>query len=1051
MKKQLLLILLLVNCLISFSQTNTITLEDTNLITTQRWRDTCFGLIDKSAAQIPSGYLMDYSLVSLNDSSFNGSYNSNDTIAESGDFFALHSMFTSAKVNSNGTLPASTDTLFIDAYRYLRNTGYVPLLFLYQPYQKIRPTALSQGLFTLTPDSIRLKDVSGRGSSPYDTKTFFAFSPLQSSITQFNNITFALPSEFWLMNGITSVSIDFGDGNGFQTLSKNGTVSIYYNTEGIKYLTAKITTSYGTLTAKSSIKYQRRVTYTKADTTWNISVPPVYTSFDQYLGNPQTPTGSGCVGGSIFDSINCDIDPGAIVHIVNGCDRVFDKPIIIVEGFDPLNEINYAFLQKNFGFYHFYDYMRTLGYDFVFVDFTKNTDFIENNAKVLEQVIDNVNALKTGANTSTIIGWSMGGLVARWCLKDMEDRGINHKVGKFFSYDAPQQGANIPLGLQFMFSEMINDMPWLKWFSKDLRMLSNAYNSPAAREMLVTKAMYGSDFYPLLYTLDPVRAAFAQALINKGYPHQCVNYGIAFGRGNNTSGTTNAGDGAQFGNFGPGSDIFDGNLIYLLENVRGSCYAVPVNSTNTICSYKYYGVKVAKIFGVPVLPSITLKIRNFKYHGQYPYDDGPGGYDDTQNQFAQNFTDAATVFGLQIFGAGTTNNHIGHAFIPVASALDLQNQGYSSSNLYQSDNMYGNIDNSLVNPGQVAGNTLNPGSLSLFNYVMTYTSDCGGETCQSWDDEFSAFEGANWNLHHEAPVSQQAALFMERKILNTNPSPTCPSLCNNTDYHITSDASPICNTTMLHLSSAYPIDYNINWTFPNGLLSIQNGQGTPDVTVKAIGIGIETATAVVTNACGQQATYTLQVTVGNALTGTINQGGNLTPMNTVNYISSGATSVTFQWAGVTGINCYQSSTNPPVSQTGFIYYPSQSKFWFTLSSGQSITVSFSGTGCNGTTNATRNFTVSGHYYIVIPNPATSSITISPSSQSNNMEASDIQSASGIRLVTISDVTGVVKQRQQFGGNTNTVQVDVSNLPQGAYFIQISNGSSVDTQQLLISR
>jgi len=106
MKKALLIILLSLNYLISFSQTNTITVEDTNLITTQRWRDTCFGLIDKSAAQIPNGYLIDYSLVSLNDSSFNGLYSSNDTIAESGAFFALHNMFTSAKVNSNGMLPA---------------------------------------------------------------------------------------------------------------------------------------------------------------------------------------------------------------------------------------------------------------------------------------------------------------------------------------------------------------------------------------------------------------------------------------------------------------------------------------------------------------------------------------------------------------------------------------------------------------------------------------------------------------------------------------------------------------------------------------------------------------------------------------------------------------------------------------------------------------------------------------------------------------------------------------------------------------------------------
>ncbi len=578
MKKQLFIILILLNSLITFSQTNTITVEDTNLITMQRWRDTCFGLIDKSASQIPSGYLADYSLVGMNDSTFNGLYSSNDTINESGVFFSLHNIFTLAKVNSNGTLPASTDTLFIDAYRYKRNTGNIPLLFLYQPYQKIRSTAYSQGFFTITSDSVRLKDVAGRSTSPYDTKTFFAFTPLQDSITQFNNINFALPAEFWLMNGVTSVSIDFGDGNGFRALSKNGTVSIYYNTEGTKYLIAHITTTYGTLVAKSSIIYKRPIVYIHPDTTWNISVPPVYTSFEQYLGTDRTMSGgSVCNGeGSIFDQINCDINPGARVTVVNGCDRVFDKPIIIVEGFDPLDEIDYNFLINNFKYYSFYEQMRALGYDFVFVDFTKNTDFIENNAKVLEQVINNVNALKTGTNTSTIIGWSMGGLITRWCLKDMEDRGLTHKVGKFFSYDAPQQGANIPLGLQYLFKEMQNDVPWIKFFSKELKKLGAAYASPAAVELLVTKANYSNNpFYPGLVTLDPTRSKFAQALITKGYPHQSTNYGIAFGRGNNISGSTSAGVGAQFGNFTPGSSIFDGNLIYILENIKATGYAVP--------------------------------------------------------------------------------------------------------------------------------------------------------------------------------------------------------------------------------------------------------------------------------------------------------------------------------------------------------------------------------------------------------------------------------------------------------------------------------------------
>jgi hypothetical protein len=94
-------------------------------------------------------------------------------------------------------------------------------------------------------------------------------------------------------------------------------------------------------------------------------------------------------------------------------------------------------------------------------------------------------------------------------------------------------------------------------------------------------------------------------------------------------------------------------------------------------------------------------------------------------------------------------------------------------------------------------------------------------------------------------------------------------------------------------------------------------------------------------------------------------------MYTVNSVSQGATKVNFNWAGVSNITCVQSSTNPPVSQTGFIYYPGSQSFWFTLSKGQSISVKFSGTSSCGSVIANRTFNVPGYGYIVSPNPAQS--------------------------------------------------------------------------------
>lgn len=244
MKKRFTLLILCISIINSiYSQTNSITILDSSKMTAQRWRDTCFALLNLTSTQIPSGYLLDYSLGAFNDSNFNSLISSKtDTISDAGDFFSLHNILTLSQVNSAATHIGNTDSLFINAYRYKRNTGNIPLLFLYQPYQKIRKTALSQGLFTLTADSLRLKDVTGRPSSPYDNEYFFAFSPFQNQLNVFGNISFTLPSEFWLMPGVSSVQVDFGDGAGYRALSQNSTVSIYYPASGTYYLNAKITT-----------------------------------------------------------------------------------------------------------------------------------------------------------------------------------------------------------------------------------------------------------------------------------------------------------------------------------------------------------------------------------------------------------------------------------------------------------------------------------------------------------------------------------------------------------------------------------------------------------------------------------------------------------------------------------------------------------------------------------------------------------------------------------------------------------------------------------------
>ncbi len=44
----------------------------------------------------------------------------------------------------------------------------------------------------------------------------------------------------------------------------------------------------------------------------------------------------------------------------------------------------------------------------------------------------------------------MGALVARYALKDMENKGTNHQTNMFISWDGPHQGANVPLAYQYL-------------------------------------------------------------------------------------------------------------------------------------------------------------------------------------------------------------------------------------------------------------------------------------------------------------------------------------------------------------------------------------------------------------------------------------------------------------------------------------------------------------------------------------------------------------------------------------------------------------------------
>lgn len=155
-----------------------------------------------------------------------------------------------------------------------------------------------------------------------------------------------------------------------------------------------------------------------------------------------------------------------------------------------------------------------LGFDVYSLDWCDKNTFIQRNASVLMEALDVVRSGTFPDNPSwsvaplgedeklILIGYSMGGLVSRYALSYMEDKGEDHGVDLFVSFDAPQEGAYLPIGLQHM-GELLDIGPGVattvktlydKIFGNEtdpesalfttLRELRGA-ETPAARQMLL--------------------------------------------------------------------------------------------------------------------------------------------------------------------------------------------------------------------------------------------------------------------------------------------------------------------------------------------------------------------------------------------------------------------------------------------------------------------------------------------------------------------------------------------------------------------------------------
>jgi hypothetical protein len=190
-------------------------------------------------------------------------------------------------------------------------------------------------------------------------------------------------------------------------------------------------------------------------------------------------------------------------------------PLIVAEGFPGGYPCDYLYEMVNQ--HGLLEDLRAAGYDVILLAFANGMDLIQNNAPVAEACIRQ--AMQCTSNPLVVSGVSMGGLVTRYALADMEARRVPHNTRIFLTIDTPHRGAYTSLCDQWFAHYFATSSPLAA-------MLAMLLDSPANQQFVMTW-VHGDSAQP-----SPLRQRFLQALdAIGGYPKLPRKLAISSGSG----------------------------------------------------------------------------------------------------------------------------------------------------------------------------------------------------------------------------------------------------------------------------------------------------------------------------------------------------------------------------------------------------------------------------------------------------------------------------------------------------------------------------------------
>lgn len=392
--------------------------------------------------RVHTGILLDYGIDLVDFDCYDGTAVNN---AYYTDFSTLNSLIAGIHSSSVGeNKPFPQPHLIREVMHNDLTSAVMPVGVIAYRYNKIIDKADSLGLIENTGSKLLDKYQNGRWCNPYELADVFGMSPLMNSFNS-RNVTYKFSHSYFLTNlDIEIMEFDPGDGHGFRPFSPYHSINVSYVEDGYHDIHMKLTLVDGTvLNARSSI---------------NIFSSSAQNEFGSDPTEPESTTFTTNYNGT---TVKADV-----TFYLRSGKTIIQKPFIYAEGFnitDPgdlsinINDI----LDKNTKAKDFHEEFEHTdlfnNYDVVYIDWKNANECIEANAVLLQDIITNINQIKASdAERNIIMGESMGGLICRYALCTMENMGIDHHTKIYVSLDSPHLGANLPIGLQYLYHDLRN-------------------------------------------------------------------------------------------------------------------------------------------------------------------------------------------------------------------------------------------------------------------------------------------------------------------------------------------------------------------------------------------------------------------------------------------------------------------------------------------------------------------------------------------------------------------------------------------------------------------